>query len=134
MTMVTVVTVILVMVGVCKSSSPSSRPTRKFRRGAGRPFQRAALLGACRSRRGKAPYPLGERKGAFDASRPKASRVKSAFALLLARVTEPASALHPQAASPPSCFAGGICYQQERKGDTNAKNHQCHGGQGFGEP
>jgi len=37
----------------------------KFRRGAGRPFQRAALLGAYRSKWGKAPNPLGERNSIF---------------------------------------------------------------------
>lgn len=37
----------------------------KFRRGAGCPFQRAALLGAYRSKQGNALHPLGERNSTF---------------------------------------------------------------------
>lgn len=65
MTMVTVVTVILMVVAVCKTPSPSSRPTRKFGRGAGRTFQRVALPGNCPQAMGRRPvHPVG-RKGAF---------------------------------------------------------------------
>ena len=57
-----------------------------FRRGAGCPFQRAALLGSCPQAAGQSPiHPVG-RKCAFDGS-----AVKSAFALLLEKVTKPAA-------------------------------------------
>ncbi|OUP73671.1 hypothetical protein B5F08_12610 [Anaeromassilibacillus sp. An172] len=69
----------------------------KFRRGAGCPFQRTALAGELSADNGTTPHnPLGERKtcegilvipfrSAFLIGLP----VKSAFALLLTRVTEP---------------------------------------------
>ena len=45
---------------------PAQRRVTKFRRGAGRPFQRAALLGRQLQLPGQSPlYPVG-RKGAFD--------------------------------------------------------------------
>ena len=57
-----------------------------FRRGAGCPFQRAALLGSCPQATGQSPFhPVG-RNCAFDGS-----AVKSAFALLLEKVTKPAA-------------------------------------------
>ena len=84
----------------------------KFRRGAGRPFQRTALLGSCSQTTGQRPclacrlgrcfcrlkpaevatgdpHPLGERKTCLQVAFLIGSPVKSAFALLLTRVTEP---------------------------------------------
>jgi len=78
-TTVTAVTAFRSAEAVCKTSSRSSRLSRgaaKFRRGAGSPFQRAALA----SQRAQNLL-VG---CIFDGS-----AVKSAFALLLARVTEP---------------------------------------------
>ena len=61
MTTVTAVTAFRSAEAVCKTSSRSSRLSRgaaKFRRGAGCPFQRAALLGeATAVAGGKAPTP-----------------------------------------------------------------------------
>ena len=64
---------------------PAQRRVTKFRRGAGCPFQRAALLGeATAVAGGKAPHhPVG-RKCAFDGRQ----AVKSAFALLSQKVTK----------------------------------------------
>ena len=58
------------------------------------------------------PYPLGERKGTFDAES-GGWRVESAFALLLERVTEPR--LTPE--------------ERKTKGKANEENDQRDGGQ-----
>jgi len=64
--MVTVVSMFLLAGAVLKTPSPSSRPSR----------------GAVRRRRGKAPFPLGERNALLMRS------VKSAFTLLSQKVTK----------------------------------------------
>ena len=62
----------------------------KFRRGAGCPFQRTALAGELSADNGATPHnPLGERKTCLQVAFLIGSPVKSAFALLLTRVTEP---------------------------------------------
>ena len=64
---------------------PAQRRVTKFRRGAGCPFQRAALLGSRPQTAGATPplHPVG-RKCAFDGRK----AVKSAFALLSQKVTK----------------------------------------------
>lgn len=62
----------------------------KFRRGAGCPFQRAAPAGELSADNGATPHnPLGERKTCLQVAFLIGLPVKSAFALLLTRVTEP---------------------------------------------
>lgn len=80
------------------------------------PFSKGAPAGVFSAEsRGSAPYPpypLGERKGTFDAES-EGWRVKSAFALLLERVTEPR--LTPE--------------ERKMKGKANEENDQRDGGQ-----
>ena len=85
--MVTVVTMFLGCVWYQKDRHHRhDRHGTVFRRGAGCPFQRAALLGSCPQAAGQSPiHPVG-RKCAFDGF-----AVKSAFALLLEKVTKPAA-------------------------------------------
>ncbi len=62
----------------------------KFRRSAGCPFQRTALAGELSADNGETPHnPLGERKTCLQVTFLIGLPVKSAFALLLIRVTEP---------------------------------------------
>ena len=62
----------------------------KFRRGAGCLFQRTALAGELSADNGATPRnPLGERKTCLQVAFLIGLPVKSAFALLLTRVTEP---------------------------------------------
>ena len=64
---------------------PAQRRVTKFRRGAGCPFQRAALLGeATAVAGGKAPTPPRRAQMRFDGRQ----AVKSAFALLSQKVTK----------------------------------------------
>ena len=91
----------------------------KFRRGAGCPFQRAALLGRQPQLPGQRPTaPSESATAAFDRSSQRLASVKSAFALLLTRVTEP------------SACAG---YQPKKKGGFYAANHQCYGWERLGQ-
>ena len=79
---------------VLKTSSPSTQidTETKFRRGAGCPFQRAILLGSCSQTTGQRPnIPLGARKTCLQVAAFDGSAVKSAFALLLTKVTKPAA-------------------------------------------
>lgn len=104
----------------------------KFRRGAGWPFKGQPCWGVVRRQRGDAPAsgvswrshqkmtvtPSESATAAFDRSSQRLASVKSAFALLLTRVTEP------------SACAG---YQPKKKGGFYAANHQCYGWERLGQ-